>query len=269
MTQVAVTPSEPPEAQPAPRERLTPKQEAFCIKLVDTGNRSVAYRHAYNCPKLSVPGWVYSEATKLAQLPHVAARIRELQESAAAEVVASKAQLIRFLWDRIMASRADVVRVVKFNCRNCWGLDNKYQWVSVDEFADACVTATKKSLPEPSMDGGLGFNPHREPNPACAHPDCMGYGHHLTVVEDTANLTGPAALIYEGVKETDKGAIEIKLADRSADMALLVKLTGYAPDKLEGMMGNSGPGALPDSAYDIPSTSTPEEASRKYLALVS
>lgn len=57
---------------------LTPKQEAFCLAYVETGNASEAYRHAYNTDKMA-PDTLWSEACKLAAHPKVATRLDELR----------------------------------------------------------------------------------------------------------------------------------------------------------------------------------------------
>jgi phage terminase small subunit len=46
-----------------PEIKLTPKQEAFALAYVETGNASEAYRQAYN-PKNAKASWIASEACK-------------------------------------------------------------------------------------------------------------------------------------------------------------------------------------------------------------
>jgi phage terminase small subunit len=57
---------------------LTLKQEAFCIKYIETGNASKAYKLAYNADNMK-PDSVYVEATKLLDNPKIALRVAELQ----------------------------------------------------------------------------------------------------------------------------------------------------------------------------------------------
>jgi phage terminase small subunit len=286
-------PSQPqgnaPEAQPVPvgtsdapqdsalTNLLTDQQEAFARAFVETNNRSLAYRRAYKVGVNTKPGTIWSEASRVAALPHVQARIRVLLEAAAAETVANKAALIKLLWDRIMADRRDVINHVRRCCRHCYGGErHQYQWKDEMEYALALAKTCDenatlppdKQKPLPTDEGGYGFDPHREPNVTCDAEGCMGNGHGETVIADTTKLTGAAALIYEGVKETKDG-FELKLADRNADIQQLSKLLGWSVDKVEGAIGAAGAGKLPDSAYEIPATATPEEASRRYLALVS
>ncbi len=61
---------------------LTPKQEAFCLVYVQTGNASEAYRRSYDVAEDTKPETVWSEASRLVADPKVSARIMELQERA-------------------------------------------------------------------------------------------------------------------------------------------------------------------------------------------
>lgn len=58
--------------------KLTPKQEAFCLAYIETGNASEAYRQAYDCSKMSNEA-INVEATKLLNNPKIALRVDELQ----------------------------------------------------------------------------------------------------------------------------------------------------------------------------------------------
>lgn len=57
---------------------LTPKQEAFALAYVETGNASEAYRRAYDAEKMK-PATVNRTAKELLDNPKIAARIEELQ----------------------------------------------------------------------------------------------------------------------------------------------------------------------------------------------
>lgn len=58
---------------------MTPKQEAFARKYVETGSASAAYRAAYNCSKTTDKS-VHENACKLLKNAKVAPRIAQLQE---------------------------------------------------------------------------------------------------------------------------------------------------------------------------------------------
>ncbi len=61
-------------------QRLTPKQEAFCLKYIETGNGSEAYRLAYDAGGMK-PTTINRAAFDLLDNPKIAARVNELQES--------------------------------------------------------------------------------------------------------------------------------------------------------------------------------------------
>jgi len=59
---------------------LTAKQEAACqAYIINEGNQSAAYREAYNAENMT-PETVWQEASRTFNLPHVTARVLELQE---------------------------------------------------------------------------------------------------------------------------------------------------------------------------------------------
>ena len=57
---------------------LTPKQEAFALAYVETGNASEAYRRSYNAEKMK-PATVNRTAKELLDSPKIAARLAELK----------------------------------------------------------------------------------------------------------------------------------------------------------------------------------------------
>jgi phage terminase small subunit len=61
---------------------LTPKQEAFCIAYIETGNASEAYRRAYDA-KAMKPATVNRNAKSLLDHSKIATRLAELRKPAA------------------------------------------------------------------------------------------------------------------------------------------------------------------------------------------
>lgn len=59
---------------------LTPKQEAFCQKYIETGNANEAYRQAYNASGMK-PATINRKAHEIVHMPHIAARVDELREA--------------------------------------------------------------------------------------------------------------------------------------------------------------------------------------------
>jgi len=61
---------------------LTPKQEAFALAFLETGNAAEAYRRAYDVATDAKDGWLYVEACQLLDNPKVALRLKDLREQA-------------------------------------------------------------------------------------------------------------------------------------------------------------------------------------------
>lgn len=62
---------------------MTPKQEAFAMAYVETGNASEAYRRAYDVAETTKPATIWEEASRTLANPDVTARVMELQKEAA------------------------------------------------------------------------------------------------------------------------------------------------------------------------------------------
>jgi phage terminase small subunit len=62
---------------------LTPKQEAFALAYLETGNAAEAYRRAYDVSEDARDSWIYVEAWQVLNNPKVALRLKTLQDQAA------------------------------------------------------------------------------------------------------------------------------------------------------------------------------------------
>jgi hypothetical protein len=88
------------------------------------------------------------------------------------------------------------------------------------------------------MRGGIGFNPYRDPHPAC--PECFGKGRGFEVFKDTRNLSPGAARLYDGVKKTKDG-LEIKVRNREKSLDLAAQFSGVARKAVELTGKDGGP----------------------------
>jgi len=77
---------------------LTPKQEAFARRYVETGNASDAYRFAYNADNMKL-ATINRNAHELASSSKVATRVRELQDAQLAAVDVSAEDIVRVAWE--------------------------------------------------------------------------------------------------------------------------------------------------------------------------
>jgi phage terminase small subunit len=107
-------------------------------------------------------------------------------------------------------------------CRHCWGIDHKREWME-HEYASALNEALMSMGLPPAFEGGLGYSPTREPNPAC--PKCKGEGLPRTWLADSRKISRSAAALFAGVKQTKDG-IEIKMHDQPAALKSLADYLG-------------------------------------------
>jgi phage terminase small subunit len=87
---------------------LTPKQEAFALAYVETGNASEAYRQAYDAENSS-PETIKVEASRLLDNPNVALTIVSMQAAARERTLVTVETLTRELdEDRTLARSLDM-----------------------------------------------------------------------------------------------------------------------------------------------------------------
>lgn len=94
---------------------LTPKQEKFCIKYVDTGNRMEAYKYAYNCIK-SKPATISNNAYMLLQKSEIVARIKEIESNIQDTILWTKKQMISQLQKIVLddnSSNTEKIQAIK------------------------------------------------------------------------------------------------------------------------------------------------------------
>jgi phage terminase small subunit len=244
---------------------LTLKQEAFARALAETGNAAAAYRMTYSVRERTLPQSVWAQASKLACMPQVRARVRQFQDDALLETILTVQQAFQYCVDVATADPNDIVRVVHRCCRYCHGHDYGYQWKDDLEYIAACAKACEeKDALMPSDSGGYGFNGALEPNPICPH--CYGVGHEQTIVADTTKLEGKARRLYAGAKQDRFGAIEVKLHDQKAYMEMACRMLGAFNDKLD--LRTPEQRAAAEAKTKLPANVTEEQAQRAYLDLI-
>ena len=89
---------------------LTPKQEAFCLAYLKTGNASEAYRLSYDAKKMK-PETVNRTAKELIDNPKIAARMAELNASAVTDAVMTRQEALERL---SRFARTDLADLVEF-----------------------------------------------------------------------------------------------------------------------------------------------------------
>lgn len=83
---------------------LTPKQEAFCLKYVETGNASEAYRLSYAAERMK-PETIHRSANELMGNPKVTARLAELRQAVGEQHGVTVDSLLKELEEARMVAR--------------------------------------------------------------------------------------------------------------------------------------------------------------------
>lgn len=245
---------------------LTPQQERFAQLCVQLVNYSAAYRQAYDVGATTKWTTVATEASRLAADPEVAARIRQLQDAAAAQsAVPSLATRIQELREMEAADARQICGMRWVCCRFCHGIDHRYQWIDDLEYAQACDVAVQAKQPLPDMSGGFEYNGTLAPAQDC--PRCWGVGVQQPYVNDITKLTGPAVRLYKGIKIKGNGDIEILLHDQMQARDQLNRIMGAYKDGAAAAA--TGGNAAADAVKEAQLARTPEERQRNYLRVVS
>ena len=97
-------------------KHLTPTQEAFGNKYLETGNASEAYRHAYSTDRMK-PETINNSGYKLLQKGEIRARIAYLRDNLAEAAGISALKVVREL-ERIAFADATAIRSDWHNLKN-------------------------------------------------------------------------------------------------------------------------------------------------------
>lgn len=264
-------------------------EDVFARHFVTLGNATQAYVDAHpGCEEHNKRHVLTYLAWKMANRPHVLARIREYRSVAAAATTLDVSAMIES--DRQIVQgyehRDELMRLVRQSCRYCHGVDHKYQWLDFAEYLETLAKVeeqnelrraqNKKDLPAPSDEGGYDFDPHREPSITC--PKCEGHGIEKTVFADTTRLSGPAAAILKGIKVGQNGQIEYLLHDIDKAKDRLYRIAGAYGDDAASVAGAAARGAAAGSAASAAIAASvaervkdmsADDARKAYLDLIS
>lgn len=214
-----------------PTTGLTAKQEAFCLAFLEENNAACAYRRAYDIGASTQPSTVWKNASELMANVLVIGRIRFLKEEAAKTTICVAADLLREWYDVATADPTELVKISRYNCRNCTGDNFGYHWKDVAEFEEACIKAAMMKKPVlPMMDGGFGWNGRGVPNPICPH--CYGEGVEHSYVADTDKISTKARKLIKSITHNRHGEIVIETKDQQKALESLARCFGMFNDKL-------------------------------------
>jgi len=209
------------------RGELSPKQAQFVREyLVDLNATQAAIRAGYR------EGRAGQKGCNLLHTPEIAAAIEAGIAERAARLRISADMVVERWWRIATADPNDLVQLRRGCCRYCHGADHLYQWIDAGEYEEAVAAAAKAKAPaaSPSDAGGYGYRAGAPAHPDC--PRCGGRGVAEVFAADTRTLSGDAALLYAGVKETS-GGIEIRMHDQLKALENVARHLGLFKDQVE------------------------------------
>lgn len=215
--------------------KLTEKQQRFVEEyLVDLNATQAAIRAGYSAKTAS------SQAERLLRNVEVQFAITAARAEQSKRTQITADNVLKRYWSIATADVNELMQYRRTNCRQCWGIDHKYQWRDETEYQTALAKQQKRDafgmLPPPlDNSGGFGFDGLRPPHPDCTNCDGEGIGRmHVT---DTRKLSGDARILYAGVKMTKEG-LEIKIHDQKAALDQVAKHLGMFIEQKEITLKN-------------------------------
>lgn len=267
------------------RSRCNPRERRTCELYVQYGNKVKAWREVYAPAGRPKPEYDYRHACDVLNSDHASQYILELEREASRHMVIDYSLVLRHDLELVKAAghEADLSRRVWECCRDCHGINHKYQWRDENEYLNAyaaaidahaakqAVTSTHLELKTPSDEGGYGFDPHNEPSFDCR--SCDGHGVQRTIISDTSRMSRHAKAMYRGIKETKNG-IEVLTHDIDKAKERLGRAVGAFGDDASSVARGAAAGAAAGVAAAAAlaakvATMTEEEMRQGYLQLTT
>lgn len=237
-------------------DTCTAKQDAFARALADTGNKAAAYRLAYQVHSRTLPGTIWSAASRIAAIPCVRKKTEEYRQQLALETLVTVRDALQWQLDIATADPNEIAYVAQRACRYCYGHEHQYQWVDDAEYEKACIDAMDDGGMPPLDEGGYGYTRAFDPVQDC--PACLGEGIPENVVKDTRKLTGKARKLYKGI-DYKNGQLVVTMHDQAKAWENVCRMLGAFNDKL--LLNAKPVDKLPDGL-------TEQDTARAYLAML-
>jgi hypothetical protein len=197
---------------------LTPKQEAFAMAFIETGDAVASYKAAYDTDGM-LPATIKRSAFDVRHNAKVAARIHQLRNAIASTFVLGEAALKLAAFEIAEADPAVLQHVRVFACGMCWSDEQLAR--EVTRYLASMGTSTPLAPPNT-------FTPTDDPfaavNPLCE--SCMGAGRIVTYTADTTTLQGAERRLYKGYEIARDGSVRILMHDQMSAREMAMKAAG-------------------------------------------
>lgn len=234
---------------------LNPKRQRFAEEyLVDLNATQAAIRAGYSKRSAGQQG----EA--LLKNHEIQAEIQAGRKKISESTQITVESVLNRWWQLANANAAELSQFRHYSCRYCHGKDHEYQWIDESEWAKSLAAAQREDE-EVVVDnsGGYGYQKTKDPHPDC--PKCEGEGLPETWFADTRKLSPSAAVLFDGVKQTQNG-IEIKTLSREKALENIAKHLGMFTERIDHTSSDGSMTPKTVTAVD------PAEAARQYQEMM-
>lgn len=202
--------------KPTARQRSAPqvkrdpeiKRRARFVKeyLIDLNGAKAAIRAGYSDTSAR------QIAAELLKVQDISDAIASAMEKRAQRLELTADDVLKRWWSMANADPTELSELRRCCCRYCWGKDFKYQRTpremreTLAQFARDKLKAQAENKEfnfEFDEQGGIGFDPRRDPNVKC--PECFGEGEERPFFKDTRDASPGAKLLFAGVEQTQHG----------------------------------------------------------------
>ena len=224
-----------PDKEPMPEHIARGLELGLNLKQIEFVE---VYMTCYNGTRtyLAVYGGNYNVAAVMAhrmfRLTNVQTYLAERMKQAFARTESAQDQIIQAY---SLLAYGDVNELVEHRreaCRYCYGADHRYQSTPEEmrrarDEHNAKIEQMKAAAggvafaPVFDEQGGVGFDPRKEPHPDC--PECHGEGRAKVHFHDTRNLSPAALALYEGAEITKEGT-KVRTGSRDGAREKLAKI---------------------------------------------
>jgi phage terminase small subunit len=231
---------------------LTLKQSRFIDAYIATGNGAKAAIEA-GYSEATAREMAHENLTK----PHIVRVIADRLRAAAVAAGVTAAAVVAELHAIATADATEHCRTVIDSCRYCHGFEHRYSFTPA-EYRRALDKALSEGQAAPEFEGGMAFDPRREPHPDC--PECAGRGVVTVIIRPSREVSPAARRLLASVKQNKDGSVELKMHDQMKALELLGRYAGAFKDVSHISGPNGGPLMLQPVRPDFKSMSDAELA---------
>ena len=213
---------------------LSVELEQFAAMIASGASQTEALMAIWPNTRRWTDGGRRTKASARARQPLVAARIRELMAAGAEAARKTVEDLHSQLAMIAFADLRELTGIRVGACRHCWGEGHRYHRTprQREEAHTAWLALPKAKRGKFDEQGGLGFDPRREPHPDC--PECWGRGEVNPYVSDTRKLSKAGAAVFAGVEVLERGGIKVRTRDQDSAIDKLARMLGaYKADNTQ------------------------------------